>query len=348
MEFRFTFEEESFREELRDFLKQELPDGWPSIADEYDDWDLTLKMRKKLAGKGWLTLAWPKEYGGRGATHMMQLIFAEEMAYHRAPGRDIFGTRMLAPTLMTHGTEEQKLEHLPPIARGETQWCQGYSEPESGSDLASLQTRAIEDGDDFVINGTKIWTSQAHRADYIMVLARTDPDAPKHRGISFLLADMRTPGISVKPIVDMSKRHHFNMVTFDDVRVPKRNLVGEKNRGWYVGATLLDFERSGVEYSAESMRTLEELVEFCKENTRNGRPLADDPIVRHRLANLSNEIEISRLISYNTAWMQSQGLVGSVSVCLTRFQIYSRLVYSLSPNHNCCNLPASTAQYVIS
>ena len=309
MEFRFTFEEESFREELRDFLKQELPDGWPSIADEYDDWDLTLKMRKKLAGKGWLTLAWPKEYGGRGATHMMQLIFAEEMAYHRAPGRDIFGTRMLAPTLMIHGTEEQKLEHLPPIARGETQWCQGYSEPESGSDLASLQTRAIEDGDDFVINGTKIWTSQAHRADYIMVLARTDPDAPKHRGISFLLADMRTPGISVKPIVDMSKRHHFNMVTFDDVRVPKRNLVGEKNRGWYVGATLLDFERSGVEYSAESMRTLEELVEFCKENTRNGRPLADDPIVRHRLANLSNEIEISRLISYNTAWMQSQGLV---------------------------------------
>ena len=266
-------------------------------------------MRKKLAGKGWLTLAWPKEYGGRGATHMMQLIFAEEMAYHRAPGRDIFGTRMLAPTLMIHGTEEQKLEHLPPIARGETQWCQGYSEPESGSDLASLQTRAIEDGDDFVINGTKIWTSQAHRADHIMVLARTDPDAPKHRGISFLLADMRTPGISVKPIVDMSKRHHFNMVTFDDVRVPKRNLVGEKNRGWYVGATLLDFERSGVEYSAESMRTLEELVEFCKENTRNGRPLADDPIVRHRLANLSNEIEISRLISYNTAWMQSQGLV---------------------------------------
>ena len=309
MEFRFTFEEESFREELRDFLKQELPDGWPSIADEYDDWDLTLKMRKKLAGKGWLTLAWPKEYGGRGATHMMQLIFAEEMAYHRAPGRDIFGTRMLAPTLMIHGTEEQKLEHLPPIARGETQWCQGYSEPESGSDLASLQTRAIEDGDDFVINGTKIWTSQAHRADHIMVLARTDPDAPKHRGISFLLADMRTPGISVKPIVDMSKRHHFNMVTFDDVRVSKRNLVGEKNRGWYVGATLLDFERSGVEYSAESMRTLEELVEFCKENTRNGRPLADDPIVRHRLANLSNEIEISRLISYNTAWMQSQGLV---------------------------------------
>ena len=310
MDFRFTPEEEGFREELRSFLKRELPDDWAGSVDEGDeDWDFTLEMRKKLAGKGWLAMAWPEEYGGQNASLMIQVIFAEEMAYHRAPGRDIFGTRMMAPTLMIHGTEEQKREHLPPVARGEVQWCQGYSEPESGSDLASLQTRAVEDGDDFVINGTKVWTSSAHRADHIMVLTRTDPDAPKHRGISFLLADMRTPGLEVRPIINMANVHSFNMVTFDNVRVPKRNLVGELNRGWYVGATLLDFERSGVDYSAGSQRMLEELVQFSKENSRNGRALADDPLVRRHLADLAIKVATSRLISYNTAWMQSEGLV---------------------------------------
>jgi alkylation response protein AidB-like acyl-CoA dehydrogenase len=216
---------------------------------------------------------------------------------------------MLAPTLMIHGTEEQKREYLPPIARGEVQWCQGYSEPESGSDLASLQTRAVADGDDFVINGAKIWTSSAHRADHIMVLTRTDPDAPKHRGISFLLADMKTPGIEVRPIINMANDHNFNMVIFDNVRVPKKNLVGEYNRGWYVGATLLDFERSGVEYSAGAKRMVEELVEFSKTRKRKGRYLSEDPVVRHQLADLAVDVEISRLLSYNIAYMQSQGLV---------------------------------------
>ena len=311
MDFRFSPEEQDFRQQLRDFLEQELPPGWEGSANEDDDevWELGLKIRKKLAERGWLTLAWPREYGGLEASHMMQVIFSEEMAYRRAPGRDVFGTRMLAPTLMIHGTEDQKLEYLPPVARGEVQWCQGYSEPESGSDLASLQTRAVEDGDDFVVNGTKIWTSAAHRADHMMVLTRTDPETPKHRGISFLLADMHSPGIEVRPIVNMANQHHFNMVVFEDVRVPKKNLVGEQNRGWYVGATLLDFERSGVDYSAGSRRTLENLVDFCKESKRNGRPLAEDPLVRRRLADLAIEIDVSRLISYNVAWMQSQGLV---------------------------------------
>lgn len=310
MEFRFTLEEEAFRDELREFLTQELPPGWTgSLDDEDEDWDFTLKMRRRLAEKGWLTMAWPREYGGQGASHMKQVIFAEEMTYQRAPGRDGFGIRMLAPTLMIHGTEEQKREHLPPIARGEVQWCQGYSEPESGSDLASLQTRAVEDGDDFVINGAKIWTSMAHRADWMFMLARTDPSAPKHRGISFFLLNMRDPGVTVRPIINMAGLHSFNMVTFDNVRVSKRNLVGERNRGWYVGATLLDFERSGVEYSAGARRTLEELVQFCKEHTRNGRALAEDPLVRRRLADMAIEVEVSRLLSYNIAWMQSQGKV---------------------------------------
>ena len=308
MNFEFSDEEVSFRKELQSWLKDELKDR-PQDTDSDGEWAFGLEMRKKLADKGWLTMAWPEEYGGQGVSHMMQVVFAEEMSYHRAPGRDVFGTRMMAPTLMIHGTEEQKKEFLPPVSKGEVQWCQGYSEPESGSDLASLQTRAVEDGDDFIINGTKIWTSSAHRADHIMVLTRTDPDAPKHRGISFLLCDMNTPGLTVNPIINMAGDHGFNMVTFDNVRVPKKNLVGEQNRGWYVGATLLDFERSGVDYSAGGRRVLEELTDYAKNNNQNGSLISDNPIMRNSLANLAIEVEVSRLISYNIAWMQGEGLV---------------------------------------
>ena len=310
MDFRFSESEEKFREELRSWLDSELSNRPDDRNDDSDaSWNFNLEMRRKLANKGWLTMAWPQEYGGQNASHMMQVIFSEEMSYTRAPGRDVFGTRMLAPTLMIHGTEEQKKRFLPPVSKGDVQWCQGYSEPESGSDLASLQTRAVEDGDDFIVNGTKVWTSSAHRADHIMVLTRTDPDAPKHRGISFLLCDMNTPGITVNPIVNMAGDHSFNMVTFEDVRIPKRNLVGEQNRGWYVGATLLDFERSGVDYSAGAKKTLEELIDFAKNNERNGSLISADPIMRNRFSNLAIEVEVSKLISYNIAWMQSQGLV---------------------------------------
>ena len=310
MDFEFSNEELSFRKELSAWLKEELANKPQEGGNDADaDWAFGLEMRKKLADKGWLTMAWPEEYGGKGVSHMMQVVFAEEMSYNRAPGRDVFGTRMMAPTLMIHGTEEQKREFLPPVSKGEVQWCQGYSEPESGSDLASLQTRAVEDGDDFIINGTKIWTSSAHRADHIMVLTRTDPDAPKHRGISFLLCDMNTPGLTVNPIINMAGDHGFNMVTFDNVRVPKKNLVGEQNRGWYVGATLLDFERSGVDYSAGGRRILEELIAYAKDNDQNGSLIADNPVMRNRLANLAIEVDVSRLISYNIAWMQGEGLV---------------------------------------
>ena len=309
MNFKFSESEEAFREELKSWLNTELAARPGNDSDPDSEWAFNLEMRRKLAEKGWLTMAWPEEYGGQSASHMMQVIFAEEMSYNNAPGRDVFGTKMMAPTLMIHGTEDQKQQFLPPVSRGDVQWCQGYSEPESGSDLASLQTRAIEDGDDFVVNGTKVWTSGAHRADHIMVLTRTDPDAPKHRGISFLLCDMNTPGITVNPIINMAGDHSFNMVTFEDVRIPKKNLVGEQNRGWYVGATLLDFERSGVDYSAGAKRTLEELVDFAKTNSKNGVLLASDPVTRNRLSDLAIEVEVSKLISYNIAWMQGQGLV---------------------------------------
>jgi alkylation response protein AidB-like acyl-CoA dehydrogenase len=275
-------------------------------------------MRKKLAQKGWLTMHWPEEYGGQGTTPVRSALFNEEMSYSRAPGRDIFGVRMLAPTLMIYGTEEQKQTFLTPVARGEVQWCQGYSEPGSGSDLASLQTRAVSDGDDYVINGSKIWTTMAHTADWIMVLARTDPDAAKHRGISFILVDMKTPGVSVQPIYNMSGGHDFNQVFFDNVRVPKRNLVGEENRGWYVGVTLLDFERSGIDYSATSRRLLSELADYARNTRSNGAPVAKDPQVRNMLAERYIEAETSRLLAYGVAWMQGQGLVPNKEASMSK------------------------------
>jgi alkylation response protein AidB-like acyl-CoA dehydrogenase len=312
MRYEFTVEEEQFRAELRRWITDNLPPGFNTgeEAGTDADWEQTLEFRKKLADKGWLTLAWPEEYGGQGASMMKQVIFNEEMAYYGVPGRDGFGAKMLAPTLMVHGTEEQRRRFLPPVARGEVQWCQGYSEPNSGSDLASLQMKADDDGDSFVVTGSKIWTSMAHRADWIFFLVRTDPEAPKHRGISFLLADMKTPGITVEPIINMADHHVFNQVVFDNVRVPKDHLVGELNRGWYVAATLLDFERSGVDYPAQARRTLDDLIAFSKATkTLDGEPLATDPDVRRRFVELNVEIEASRALAYEVADMQGCGEV---------------------------------------
>ena len=321
MRYEFTPEEEAFRAELLGWIENEVPEEYKGIGEAGSDeeWENGLKVRRQLAGKGWLTLAWPTEYGGQGAPMMQQVIFNEEMVYHRVPGRDGFGTKMLAPTLMVHGTEEQRRKYLPPIARGEVQWCQGYSEPDSGSDLASLQMRAVDDGDDFVVNGSKIWTSGAHRADWIFFLVRTDPDAPKHRGISFLLAPMSTPGITVEPIINMAGHHAFNQVFFEDVRVPKENLVGELNRGWYVAATLLDFERSGIDYPAQARRTLDDLTEHAHNTLgADGRPLSKDPDVRRRLVELGIETDAARSIAYQVADMQARGEIPNKEASMSK------------------------------
>jgi alkylation response protein AidB-like acyl-CoA dehydrogenase len=226
--------------------------------------------------------------------------------------------RMLAPTLMIHGSEEQKQTHLPPIARAEVQWCQGYSEPESGSDLASLSTRAVRDGDDLVINGSKIWTTLAHRSDWIICLARTDPDAPKHRGISFILVDMKTPGIEVRPIINMASGHEFNEVIFNHVRVPRQNIIGEENRGWYVAVTLLDFERSGIDYSAMARRLLDEIREYAAETYNYDQPLIQTPWVRNLLAERYIECEVARLMAYNVAYMQGEGLIPNKEASMSK------------------------------
>ncbi|MGE0542525.1 MAG: acyl-CoA dehydrogenase [Dehalococcoidia bacterium] len=312
MDFRLKPEEETFRQEVQTWLAENLPAGWDGADLEGGDgeqWASNRDFAKRLAAKGWIAPAWPVEYGGAGMSVMQQFVFNQEMAYQRAPQINGNAVSMLGPTLIVHGTDEQRRRHLPGITSAEVIWCQGYSEPEAGSDLASLQCRAVRDGDDYVINGQKIWTSNAHRSDWIFMLARTDPDAPKHRGISFFMLDMKTPGITVQPIINMLGKHSFNQVFFEDVRVPAENRVGEENRGWYIGATLLDFERSSIGSGIRAYRTWEDLYAFCKESRTNGHTLVDEPAVRNKLANMRIEIEAGRLISYRVVSMQARGMI---------------------------------------
>ena len=247
MEFRFTAEEEVFRAEVRQFLKEELPTAW------YDQFDTESELgaeqqsefgrqfNKKLAQRRWLTMPWPLEYGGLKASIMQQMIYNEEMAYNGAPTGLNMGVAWVGPSLMIYGTDEQKKRFLPAIANHEEIWCTLYSEPSAGSDLASLQTRAVRDGDEWVINGQKIWTSGAHRSDWGWLAARTDPEAPKHKGISMFILPMNTPGITVRPLVNMASMHGFNEVFFEDVRIPANYIVGQENNGWYQLAVALDF-----------------------------------------------------------------------------------------------------------
>ncbi|MYF80905.1 MAG: pimeloyl-CoA dehydrogenase large subunit, partial [Chloroflexi bacterium] len=311
VDYQFTESDNAFRTEVVNFID----DNWvpASASDDNPDagFEAERAFEKRAASKGWLTMAWPEEYGGRGASHIQQMIYREEAAYRGAPGSGGQGISMVGPCLMLHGSEEQRREHLPRIANAESYWAQGFSEPGNGSDLAGLQTRAVRDGDDFVINGQKIWTSGAQHADWIHVLTRTDPEAPKHRGISYFLLDMNTPGIEVRPLINMLDEHSFNEVYFTDVRVPASNMMGEYNRGWYVAATLLDFERSGVAWSATSRKSVELMSEYAAERPgrQGGGKLIDDPGVRNGLAYLMIESEIAKLSSYSVVWMQSQELV---------------------------------------
>jgi len=313
MDFHFTPEQEAFRTEVREFALREWRGEDGGEGGGRPAHDRAVAFRHKLAAKGWLTRAWPKEYGGMEASHLDQAIYSEEMSLAAAPGLDM-GVDRVGPTLMLFGNDEQKDRFLGPISRGELNWCQGFSEPGAGSDLASLQTRTTRDGDFFVINGQKIWTSNAHFADWIFCLARTDPDAPKHRGISFFLIDMKTPGISIRPLINMAGQHGFNETFFDNVRVPKENLVGEENRGWYIAATTLDFERSGINRIAAATRTLHALLD----HVRATPALRDRADIRHRLAELVLEFDLGRLLAYRVAWMQSQKQVPNYEASMSK------------------------------
>jgi alkylation response protein AidB-like acyl-CoA dehydrogenase len=252
MDFRFSDADENFRSEFRRWLEANLPGEHRKTAfaieffadEEGEEWEKRLAWHKKMHAAGWIGIQYPQQYGGRGATITEQYIYDEELNRAGAPqlvnGQ---GIGLVGPTLMHWGTEEQRRRYLPKMFAADEIWCQGYSEPGSGSDLASLQTRAVEDGDYFVVNGQKVWTSDAHHADMCFLLVRTDSTAPKHKGISYLLVDMHSPGVTVRPLVQMTGDRGFNEMFFEDVRVPKKNLVGEKNNGWLVALTSLMYER---------------------------------------------------------------------------------------------------------
>ncbi|MGB6838082.1 MAG: acyl-CoA dehydrogenase family protein [Dehalococcoidia bacterium] len=323
MDFRFTPEHEAFRREVRDFLGQALPPTWGSKNDREqltpEEQSFAEQFEKELSEKGWLTLAWPREYGGQGADPLQQLIYNEEMSYARAPGATTnIAIHLTGPTLMLYGTDEQRRRFLPPIARAEEHWCQGFSEPEAGSDLASLQTRAVRDGDDFVVNGTKVWISYAHRADWCILLARTDSDAPKHKGISYLFMDMKSPGIEIQPLTNILGSSAFSQIYMDNVRIPRSNLVGDLNQGWYVATTTLDFERSGIQRVMYAYRTLDEVIDYARAAGHGGTSLLDRPVIRHKLAELKLEFEVGRLLCHRVAWMQSRGLIPNYEASVSK------------------------------
>jgi alkylation response protein AidB-like acyl-CoA dehydrogenase len=319
MDFRDSADEATFRQDVREFIKKELPEGMQQpdeavlgvgVGEDTRD----RQWLKILAKRGWVAPTWPKEYGGAGLSVAQQFVYNEEMARARAPRPNFLAIGLIGPTIIVHGNEEQKKEHLSGILSGEVYWCQGFSEPGSGSDLASLQTRAVADGDDFVINGQKIWTSGAHRAERMMLLARTDPDAPKHKGISAFIVDMKSPGISVRPLTNMAEMHSFNEVFFDNVRVPKKGLLGEPNRGWYVATTTLDFERSGI-ISAVS---LEELLKEIACATQPFWSKRRGVTARYELADRFIETKIAMMFSYRIASMQSKGLIPNMEASIMK------------------------------
>ncbi len=273
MDFTYSPQEEAFREEVRDWLAEnmkELPEWWdnPDVLgpdmDSEERHQFDLWWHHKLYDAGFVGLNWSKEYGGRGATLMEQVVFSEEIAKHRAPGpTNALGIGWCGPTIMAAGTEEQKKRFLQPILRADEFWCQGFSEPEAGSDMANVKTRAVEDGDDFVVNGQKVWTSGGHYSDWAVLLVRTDPDAPKHRGISYLLLDMHAPGVTIRSLRQMTGHSEFNEVFLDDVRIPKNMLVGELNKGWYVAMGTLEFERSGIGAAIGRENSIKDLIKLA-------------------------------------------------------------------------------------
>jgi alkylation response protein AidB-like acyl-CoA dehydrogenase len=269
---------------------------------------------KKLADRKWLAMAWPQEYGGLGASHMQQLIYNEEMSYRQAPGAFSMGVAWVGPALMIYGSDEQKKRFLPGITGGTDTWSTLYSEPAAGSDLAALQTKAVRDGDDWLINGQKIWTSGARASNWGWLAARTDPEAPKHKGISTFVVPMDTNGITIRPLVNMAGEAGFNEVFFEDVRIPKDFLVGEENRGWYQVAVALDFERSGIQAYTGARRSMERLVEHLKERGA----LKNRPTLRNEIVDRMIEIETGTIIAYRIPWMQSQGMIPNYEASMSK------------------------------
>jgi len=315
MDFNYSPEDEAFRRQFRSWLEANLPkdrseNPVDSVRAEGEEgWQRRLKWHRTMHEGGWVGISWPKEYGGRGASLMQQMIYNEEMVRSRAPLLvNGLGIMLAGPTIIQWGTEEQKQRYVPKILSAEEIWCQGYSEPNAGSDIASLQTRAVEEGDYFIINGQKVWTSEAHHADWCILLCRTDPDLPRHKGISYLLVDMHSPGVTVRPLVQITGDSNFDEVFFEDVKVPRKNLVGQKNQGWQVAMTTLMFERAGVGGRRDLSAQVKELAALAKMVRRNGTTAWEDSSVRQKLAQFACEAEAFKYTAYRQLTRQLKGL----------------------------------------
>jgi alkylation response protein AidB-like acyl-CoA dehydrogenase len=326
MDLSYSPEELAFQREVRAWLKKNVPkrqrDERPMEWGDARRIEQAKAWQRKVHDAGYLALGWPKEYGGQGLDVMRQTIVNNEMVLARAPGLvGTMGIQMVGPTLIQFGTDEQRRRYLPRILTADEVWCQGYSEPGSGSDLASLRTRAELHGDEFVVNGQKVWTSNAQFADWMFCLVRTDPDAPKHAGISYILIDMKTAGVTVRPLVQMTGDPGFNEVFFEDVRVPRANLVGELNNGWQVANATLAHERNMLGSTTRTQQILQKLIRLAQTHARNGGRAGADPVVRQRLADLAIRVETMKLEAYrqltNALRKRSPGISASVSKLVT-------------------------------
>ena len=324
MDLNLTPEERQFRDEFRAWLKNNIPAEWSGMdlrepESARERFAFLRAWQKKMADARWVGIHWPKEYGGRGASIIQQTIFIEEMARAQAPPLvNVLGLSLLGPTLIAFGTPEQKSRYLHKILNADEIWCQGYSEPNAGSDLAALRTEGVRQGEDFVVNGQKTWTSFGHMADWCFAVVRTDPEAPKHKGLTYILIDMHSPGVSVRPLKQMTGESEFNEVFFENVKVPVENVVGNVNGGWDIAIATLMFERGtlGASLQITFKRQIERLIELSRTIKRNGRPASEDPVIRQKLAQIYAEVEIFRLNQMRTVTRMSKtgvpGAEGSI------------------------------------
>jgi hypothetical protein len=320
MEFGFTKEQQAFREEVREFLEAERKAGTFQTRPHNSIGNHSRELSKKMAQKGWIGMTWPKEYGGQGKTYVDRTILMEEALKYQAPlGAHFLGDRQIGPCIIHFGTEEQKREWLPKILNADVSFCLLFSEPDAGSDLVAVRSTAIEEGDFFTLNGQKVWTSGGHLADHGWLLAKTDPRAPQpHKGTSEFILDMKLPGVTVRPLINMAGEHSFNEVFFDNVKVPKNCMVGEKNKGFYQIMAQMGFERAGIERLMQNYTIFEYLKEYVRSTKRNGKVLFEDPLIRSTVAQLEIEFNAGRLLCYMVAWTVDQGKMPDYEAALCK------------------------------
>jgi len=319
MDFGFTEEQEKFRHEVRNFLEEKVKSGAFKVSSNGWVEGHSKEFSKEMSKRGLVGMTWPKEYGGQERTYIDRTILMEEMLTYQAPiGYHFLGDRQVGPAIMHFGNEDQKKEYLPKIINADISLAIGLSEPNAGSDLVSIRTQAREEGEFFILNGQKVWTTGAHKADYIWMITRTDPDAPKHKGISEFIVDLKSPGITIRPIINIAGVHSFNEVFFEDVKVPKENLVGVKNRGFYQLMAQVDYERAGLERLMQNYPLFVYLLEYVKKEEKDGQPICKDPIIRNTLAELEVEYQVGRLFCYHVAWTLTQGRIPNYEAALCK------------------------------